>query len=57
VVLPIRLAYATQMLVFARARPIASTVHGYNSRTIASNWGSVWASTLNRQSSDIGGPQ
>jgi hypothetical protein len=30
VVLPIRLAYATQMLVFARARPISSTGHGYN---------------------------
>ena len=56
-VLPIRLAYATQMLVFARARPIASTGHGYNSHTIAFNSGSVWASTLTRRSSDISGPQ
>src|SRR5262249_47979006 len=54
-----RLDWPTQrkMLVFARARPIASTRHGYNGRTIAFNSGSVWASTLNRRSSDIGGPQ
>jgi hypothetical protein len=52
----IGLAYATQTLVFACARPIASTGHGYDTRNIAFNSGSVWASTLNRRSSHIGGP-
>ena len=45
-VLSIGLADLTQMLVFARARPIASTGHGYSSRTIAFNSDSVWAPTL-----------